>query len=660
MEQNQNPTRRRRNRNRNRSQRAPNVTDPNIAPIPPVAPVTQQTNQRRRQNNTRRPLSIFYDLRFFPAGTDRANSERQLILERIRNNQYPDINGTDENGNTPLMVAVRLTYFEEGIVQAIVEHGNARIDAVNNDGETALIIATMFEKEDTAMYLINTGQSNPEHVDNQGNNALSYADMNDLYNVMNALNNLNTAPMPQQQTNQPLSIFDDLFNLDNLYDRDSGIQNIITRIRNNQYPDINDTDDNGNTPLICAIIETHFEDGIIQAIVEQGNARIGAVNDEGETALIRATALEDEETAMYLINTGQSNPEQVDNDGNIALHYAILGDLYDVMNALNNLNMAAAPAPEPEPEQQLIVPDTNININLTGFNSVTQERETIRNFLASDNDNVAFVVNNEIFFSNKNYIRTQLNNNTNNKYGCKQAGDQMRFQSDNNINFTPIYFTLSAIAPVQILVKKSEMESLLTNSNKLYVCYSTTRILPAIMSVAYYNGTTGGVSADHCQTGKATHVYSLTPGNLVDIPIDNAEEEAAAPVAQQAEQTVKVQYKGVTYAFPVTLETTLNNLKDMLLNKLVQENQIQTNNYNVKFIYTGKIYKDNDLNKQLTQLANPPFGITLQSMVSPISGGRKSKKYGRFNKRNKLTKRKKYLKHKKTFRRKRVFTKRRK
>ena len=441
------------------------------------------------------------------------------------------------------------------------------------------------------------------------------------------------------EQNQPLSIFDDLFNLDNLFgpERDSEIQNIITRIRNNQYPDMNDTDDSGNTPLICAIIETHFEYGIIQAIVEHGNARIGAVNNDGETALIIATNNEDEETAMYLINTGQSNPEHVDNDGNNALYYANLGDLYDVINALN---MAAAPAPEPEPEQQLIVPDTNININLTGFNSVTQERETIRNFLASDNDNVVFVVNNEIFFSNKNYIRTQLNNNTNNKYGCKQAGDHMRFQSDNNINFTPVYFTLSAIAPVQILVKKDEMTNVLTNPNKLYICYSTTRILPAIMSVAYHQGTTGGVSADHCQTGKATHVYSLTPGNLVDIPIDEPEEEEpVAPVAQEEEQTVKVQYKGFIYTFPITLETTLNNLKDMLLNKLVQENQIQTNNYNVKFIYTAKIYKDDDLNKKLTQLANPPFGITLQSMVSPISGGKKRKTKRRNNKRRKLTKR---------------------
>ncbi len=674
MEQNPNTTRRRRNRNRNRNRTQQTQNSSNsINPVPVTQQPTQNRQTAQRQQPQQTTLSIFEDLTRLSVlrGNERSilrqrSNLSQQIVNNIENNRYDDLLDTNENDETSLMVAINIGNLNDGIIQALVNNQYIDIDyeeAIN--GNTALLLAIKRLKQNVALYLLEHG-SDPELEDYTGENALYYARQKELDRVVEYILRQQTRQtrqtqqtqqtqqiqqpqqtrQPQQPTTQPLSIFADIHHIHRLYDIEEiniERQLIISRIRNNQYPDMNNTDSNGNTPLMVAILETHFEDGLIQAIVEHGNARIGHTNNNGETALICAISMEDENTALYLINTGQSNPDHDDNQGNNALYYANLDDLDRVVNALNNLNMAAAPIPESQPEQQPVVPDTDVNINLTGFNSITQERETIQNFLASDNNNVVFVVNNDIYFSNKNYIRTQLNNNINNKYGCKQAGDQMRFQLDSNINFTPIYFTLSAIAPLQIVIKKDEIESLLRSSNKLYICYNTTKILPAIISVAYHQGTTSGVSADHCQTGKTTPVYTLIPGNLVDIPINNA----VAPVIQEQEQTVKVQYKGVTYTFPVTLETTLNDLKDMLLNKLVQENQIQTNNYNVKFIYTGKIYKDNDLNKKLVQLANPPFGITLQSMINPISGGKKSRKYNK----SKLTKNKKYKQ--KTFKRKR-------
>ncbi len=597
------------------------------------------------------PLMFAIDLGFYHVA-------EKLIQTEI------NLDNVDDYGNTALILAAKNRIFD--ICDILIDK-NANVGQINNDSENAMIFllkeysntpATHYNNEHIKQLLLKLAETRRA----DSGNASDLDGHNSVYYINNIItdNNLkqrlkeliiNTPPIPFTALST-INKMRKIQNFENVFRTPAGPRNDQERIRyrasidnykdnirvsivNNTFNKDELTPTNKNTILMQAILTDAIRGTAIPSLlISTGNSKPDAVNRAGKTALIMACENNLPDIALRLLNTGNANINQIDSQGHNALYYAqnAAVDFTQVINIIQP-PAPAAPAPPAAPN----VPDTNININLTGFNSITQERQTIRDFLASDNNNVVFVVNNEILFSNKNYIRTQLNNNVNNKYGCKQAGDQMRFQLDNNINFTPIYFTLSAIAPVQILVKKDEMESLLRNSNKLYICYSTTRILPAIISVAYHQGTTGGISADHCQPGKATHVYALTPGNLVDIPIDNVEEEPVA--AQEQEQTVKVQYKGVTYTFPITLETTLNDLKDMLLNKLVQENQIQTNKYNVKFIYTGKIYKDNDLNKQLTQLANPPFGITLQSMVSPIVGGKKRKTKRRNNKRKKLTKR---------------------
>ncbi len=305
----------------------------------------------------------------------------------------------------------------------------------------------------------------------------------------------------------------------------------------------------------------------------------------------------------------------------------------------------------------------DVNINQMAFNFVTQEELTIKDFLQENSDNIVFVVNNKPYLLNRNEIRNQVLNNNNNKYGCKRAGYGSSFTLDSNIKFTPVYFSLSSIIGLQIVVTKNSVETLLNDPHNIYICYDTGIILPAVMSVAYYNGS-GGVSADHCQPDQnkldyKTYVYKLVKAIPTEEPITQLDKRKFSSLEQ--EQSIKVQYKGFIYDFPVTLETTLNNVKELLLNKLIEENKIQNNNYNVKFIYTGRMYKDNELNKLLTELQNPPYGITLQSMVSPISGGRLTKRRltrKRKTKRRNLTKKYNKSKKRKQTKRKNKLTKR--
>jgi hypothetical protein len=61
---------------------------------------------------------------------------------------------------------------------------------------------------------------------------------------------------------------------------------------------------------------------------------------------------------------------------------------------------------------------------------------------------------------------------------------------------------------------------------------------------------------------------------------------------------------------------TLKDIKILLLKHLFNDGDIDSENQKVKFIYKGKIYLEDDL--KLLDIDKSPFGITLQSIVTPI------------------------------------------
>ena len=92
---------------------------------------------------------------------------------------------------------------------------------------------------------------------------------------------------------------------------------------------------------------------------------------------------------------------------------------------------------------------------------------------------------------------------------------------------------------------------------------------------------------------------------------------------------IKIQYKGKILEFKEIFDInniTLGEIKKMLLEKLLEENDITSINYNVKFIYKAKMYTADEI--KLKEIEVNPSGITLQSMISPIVGGRKTKIIG--------------------------------
>lgn len=94
-----------------------------------------------------------------------------------------DPNTADENGVTPLLVAVQLG-FAEG-AEALLDAG-ARVDPTNATGETPLILAVHRRDLPLIRLLVSRG-ANPDRSDNSGRTARDYAELSRDASILDEL-----------------------------------------------------------------------------------------------------------------------------------------------------------------------------------------------------------------------------------------------------------------------------------------------------------------------------------------------------------------------------------------------------------------------------------------------------------------------------------------
>ncbi len=85
--------------------------------------------------------------------------------------QGANVNIRDNEGITPLMLAVQIGYIEG--VERLVTHG-ARVDVTNNAGETPLMYAVHSRNTELMRVLLEAG-ADPDRFDNSGRSAREYA-----------------------------------------------------------------------------------------------------------------------------------------------------------------------------------------------------------------------------------------------------------------------------------------------------------------------------------------------------------------------------------------------------------------------------------------------------------------------------------------------------
>lgn len=421
----------------------------------------------------------------------------------------------------------------------------------------------------------------------------------------------------------------------------------------------------GDTALIIACKEK-MEDVALVLIDKMEVSNLG--HESGNyTALHYALNNNMTNVALKLIEKQQNLPEFKSSDQfERAMDLAKTKNLTEVIETLENIKKIRQPR---KVSQEKI--EIEIDINDEGFNMLTQENVNISEYL-KEPGNICFKIGPKYFVTSKEILSDQLKNDANIKYECKQNA---RLYETDDINKDKEYFSLGFIlGSIKFLVDRTQIINIIKSklkTNNFFELVPTGKIFPSIMSKEFYNyveqmindgendfntdeqGEEMLTKSDHCQEGKESEVYDIIP---VKVKVKKTKKTTTSKtskiqnISQEKEplKEIKIQYKEKVFSFPVTQTTTLGDIKTELLNKLLVENMINSIDQNVKFIFGGKMYTDSSIN--LTSIKSrpedPPFGITLNVMITPKVGGKKTKKNRKIN--NKYRKTKKIKKHRKT------------
>jgi hypothetical protein len=257
-------------------------------------------------------------------------------------------------------------------------------------------------------------------------------------------------------------------------------------IHNNNF-DPDQLDETLNTPLMLACNNKMSD--VAFALIQSGKSKPGHVNDDNETALEIACNRKMPKESIELIQSGESNPGHVNDFNETAILIAYKRNLTDVVIALiqtgqSNLThidargktvidyilhdnkLTLIPYIKPFMDKTRI-----INVNALGYDFINSENIQIRQYLAETPDNLCFSFEQNHFLVNKETIRIQLSNNSNIKYGCKKAGNQLQYQTDKNIIRDYEYFALSSIFGVQMLVNVKDIKDIVDSSPQLYILH---------------------------------------------------------------------------------------------------------------------------------------------------------------------------------------------
>jgi ankyrin repeat protein len=234
-----------------------------------------------------------------------------------------------------------------------------------NFDRSPLMDACIHKKEDMALKLIESGNSKPDYVNNDGYTALIYACMNRMEKV--AIKLIETGNSKPEQYDKKY-----------LY-----------------------------TALIWSCVKNM--PNVALKLIETGNSKPETVNRWYSTALMQACANKMEEVAIKLIETGNSKPENVDKSNYTAFRVAFNEDLSE--------SFLCKYISQPEISAKFINEHTNLLVNILKKNYI----ELFKMMLMIDVD---FSAINELYLidyleKNKDKINFEIKNEYVVKLLCK-------------------------------------------------------------------------------------------------------------------------------------------------------------------------------------------------------------------------------------------------
>uniref|UniRef100_A0A914E1S0 NACHT domain-containing protein n=1 Tax=Acrobeloides nanus TaxID=290746 RepID=A0A914E1S0_9BILA len=257
----------------------------------------------------------------------KAHSEIEFFLNSLKEHETilkPIVEATVTYGykkETALHLAAAEGYLD--VVQWLVEHGKANVEATDKDGRTVLHYEVIRNKWDVVQWLVEHGQANVEATDNDGRTMLHYAARWNNLDVVQWLVEHGKANV-EATDNDGSSVLHYAAELNKL--------DVIQWLVEHGQANVEATDNGGRTVLHYAAGWNKLD--VFQWLVEHGKANVEATDNDGRTVLHYAARWNELDIFQWLVEYGKANVEATDNDGSSLLHYAAQKDKWDVVQWL--------------------------------------------------------------------------------------------------------------------------------------------------------------------------------------------------------------------------------------------------------------------------------------------------------------------------------------
>lgn len=282
--------------------------------------------------------------------------------------------------------------------------------------------------------------------------------------------------------------------------------------------DINTKDThNGWTALMFSAGFENEEFEIAQMLIENG-ADVNEISTKyGATALMMACQNCHSRIARLLIETPNINLTITSNDGLTALDFA--------NEYCGERITSLFPIADIESESQNDDEFEHVNVSKSDipeevWNTVAYGNENVEEFLAEDVKNKIFKFNTTYFAVGgegvKQHYLSGTNKIKNTFYPCFSVDTRLR-PRDENVDKTRSLFLLGNIGPLtDFVLMKDFIKALKSDDQYFEIITDDAEDIPTIASAQMLGANPNAVSANHCQSGKASKIFKLAIIDIVE------------------------------------------------------------------------------------------------------------------------------------------------
>jgi hypothetical protein len=165
----------------------------------------------------------------------------------------------------------------------------------------------------------------------------------------------------------------------------------------------------------------------------------------------------------------------------------------------------------PVSDLHLVNSDISIDLSESVYDAVSMENIVVRDYLKENTNNIVFKYNNNIYFSNKNDIKTLVLDGSSIKFGCENIGTSIIPQIDNLFDIP--CFNMNSIGIISGLVYLKNIKTILesNDSSERVFEISTEPIIhyASTASLQMLSDDPDAVGASHCQEGQEANVFEI-------------------------------------------------------------------------------------------------------------------------------------------------------